>query len=139
MPAADACLNATVVGEGCAPGITRNRSIPLSFAGRQVFFEWEAPGQAVGPNNSYVTATSAGAPAYVVWVNQLNVTYSDLTLTAANQGYTFQPNTSTYQGDPAINGTMFVALTDANITYTAFNLSMINPHVVAGPALYQAG
>jgi hypothetical protein len=36
-------------------------------------------------------------------------------------------------------GTMFISLTDANLTYTAFNLSMVNPHVTAGPFLYQAG
>ena len=139
VPAEDACAGATVVGESCAPGITRNRSIPLSFAGRQVFFEWEMPGHPVGPNNSYVTATAAGAPQYVVWVSQLNVTYSALTVTEPNKGFTFQPNTSTYQGDPAVNGTMFVALTDNDQVYTAFNLSQINPHVVAGPALYQSG
>ena len=139
VPAGDACVSSDVVGEGCAPGITRNRTAPLSFAGRQVFFEWETPGKPVGPNNSYVTATSAGVPKFVVWVNQLNVTYSDLTCTEPTKGYTFQPDTATYQGDPAINGTMFVALTDSDIPYTAFNLSMINPHVVAGPALYQAG
>ena len=56
-----------------------------------------------------------------------------------NYGQTIQPDVSTYEGDPAINGTMFIALTDANITYTAFNLSMVNPHVAAGPFLYQAG
>jgi len=52
---------------------------------------------------------------------------------------TIQPDVSTYEGDPAINGTMFIALTDTNITYTSFNLSMVNPHVAAGPFLYQAG
>jgi hypothetical protein len=56
-----------------------------------------------------------------------------------NYSMTIQPDVSTYEGDPAINGTMFVAVTDANITYTAFNLGFINPHVVAGPLLYQAG
>ena len=139
VPKADQCFNSTIVGEDCSPAITQNRSIPLSFAGRKVYFEWEAPGKAVGPNNSYVTSTSAGAPVYVAWVNQLNLTYSALTVTGNNSGYTFQPNTSTYAGDPAINGTMFVALTSMNITLTPFNLSMINPFVVAGPALYQAG
>ncbi len=34
---------------------------------------------------------------------------------------------------------MFVAITDSDLFLTPFNLSMINPHVVAGPALYQAG
>ena len=139
VPQADQCLNSTIVGEDCSPAITQNRSIPLSFAGRKVFFEWEAPGLPVGPNNSYVTSTTAGAPAYVAWVTQLNLTYSALTVTSNNSGYTFQPNTSTFAGDPAINGTMFVALTSKNITLTPFNLSMINPFVVAGPALYQAG
>ena len=138
-PPADTCLNNTVVGEDCSPAISQNRSIPLSFPGRQVFLEWEAPGKPVGPNNSYITATTAGAPVYVAWVNQLNLTYTDLTITGANQGYTFQPNTSTFAGDPAVNGTMFVALTSQNITLTPFNLSMINPFVVAGPALYQSG
>jgi hypothetical protein len=74
-----------------------------------------------------------------------------------NYGQTIQPDVSTYvsshlwgsdlwtvltvkqEGDPAINGTMFIALTDTNTSYTAFNLSNVNPHVAAGPFLYQAG
>ena len=139
VPAVDSCLNSTVVGENCSPAVTHNRSIPLSFPGREVFFSWEAPGQAVGPNNSYVTASSASAPSFVAWVTQLNLTYSPLTVTGANTGKTIQPDVSTYAGDPAINGTMFVALTDSDLFLTPFNLSMINPHVFAGPALYQAG
>ena len=139
VPMADTCLNNTVVGEDCSPAISQNRSEPLSFPGRQVFFSWEEPGKLVGPNNSYVTTTMAGAPVYVAWVSQLNLTYTDLTLTGPNAGYTFQPNSSTFANDPAVNGTMFVALTSANVTLTPFNLSMINPFVVAGPALYQAG
>ena len=139
VPDEDSCLNSTVVGENCSPAITHNRTVPLSFPGRKVYFSWEAPGKAVGPNNSYITSTSAGAPVYVAWVNQLNLTYSDLVVTGENAGYTFQPNTTTYEGDPAINGTVFVALTSQNVTLTPFNLSQINPFVVAGPALYQAG
>ena len=30
---------------------------------------------AVGPNNSYITSTSAGTPAWVGWSQQLNLTY----------------------------------------------------------------
>ena len=37
-----------------------------------------------------------------------------------------------------VNGTIFVALTDTNLPVTPFNLSLINPHVVAGPSIYQA-
>lgn len=92
----------------------------------------------VGPNNSYITSTQAGTPKYVAWVSQLNVTYTPLRV-AGNRGYTIQPDMETYEGDPAVNGTMFIAITDSDPFLTPFNLSMINPHVVAGPALYQAG
>lgn len=139
VPDVDRCLDSDVVGENCGPAITRNRSIPLSFPGRKVFFSWENPGKAVGPNNSYITDTTAGAPRFVAWVTQLNLTYSHLELTGNNTGTTIQPNVSTFAGDPAINGTIFVALTDKDIFLTPFNLSQINPHVFAGPALYQAG
>ncbi|KAK2796670.1 hypothetical protein FQN51_009111 [Onygenales sp. PD_10] len=54
-------------------------------------------------------------------------------------GQTIQPDLATFAGDPAINGTIFIAITDTNLYVTPFNLSMINPHVVAGPAIYQAG
>ena len=48
-------------------------------------------------------------------------------------------NANTFaEGDPAINGTMFIALTDVNVTYTPFNLSLVNPHVAA-MNIYQAG
>lgn len=142
----DWCVGHNVTGADCSASISRNRSIPLSYPGRKVYLEWENPGKLVGPNNSYVTDTKAGAPQFVVWVSQLNVTYSPLLnvsqhngTNSTSTGYTIQPDVSTYAGDPAINGTLFIALTDANITYTAFNLSMINPHVAAGPFLYQAG
>lgn len=119
----------------------------LSYPGRKVYLEWQQPGQQVGPNNSYVTNTTAGAGKYVAWVSQLNVTYSPLTVTYSNpgngtvggRGYTVQPDLETFQGDPAINGTIFIAITDADMYLSPFNLSLINPHVVAGPAIYQAG
>ncbi|KAH7347524.1 ferritin-like domain-containing protein [Plectosphaerella cucumerina] len=134
------CINATGTGVNCSPGITRNRTEPLSYAGRQVFLQWDCPGHAVGPNNSYVTSTSAGAPVYAAWVSQLNVTYSlleEINL-ENNTAWTIQPNVSTYEGDPAINGTMFLALTDEDIYVTPYNLTQINPHVRA-LAIYQAG
>lgn len=120
----------------------------LSFPGRQVALQWETAGKEVGPNNSYVTSTQAKTAKYVVWVSQLNVTYTPLrvanitrnsTGNSTGLGYTSQPSLETYQGDPAVNGTMFIAITDDNPVLTPFNLSLINPHVVAGPAIYQAG
>ncbi|KAJ6441651.1 M6 metalloprotease [Purpureocillium lavendulum] len=138
LTAANSCTNATRVGERCGPAITNNRTTPLSYAGRRVYFEWDEPGTPIGPNNSYVTNTTAGQPQYAAWVTQLNVTYSRLQNVSGRSAYTLQPNTSTYVGDPAINGTVFVALTDTNLFVTPYNLSMLNPHVVA-LGMYQAG
>lgn len=134
-----ACLNSKDNSSNCDPAITHNRSIPLSYPGRVVNLTWEEPGKLVGPNNSYVTSSQAGSPSYVAWVSQLNVTYSALNLTSNTSGTTVQPNVETFAGDPAANGTLFIAITDSDLFLTPFNLSLINEHVVAGPALYQAG
>ncbi|EAW17551.1 ferritin-like domain-containing protein [Aspergillus fischeri NRRL 181] len=136
----ESCLNKTAVGESCSPAITHNRTSPLSHPGRTVTLSWDAPGKGVGPNNSYITNTTAGSPSYVLWASQLNVTYSTLT-TSGNSSYgtTIQPDLSTYAGDPALNGTIFIAITDTDLFVTPFNISSVNSHIVAGPALYQAG
>lgn len=132
--------NSTIANSSCGAGVTQGTYTPLSFPGRLVALQWDTPGKQVGPNNSYVTSTQAKNATFVVWVSQLNVTYTQLRVNGnGTRGYTTQPNLETYQGDPAINGTMFIAITDDNPFLTPFNLSMINPHVVAGPALYQAG
>ncbi|KAL5872815.1 hypothetical protein ACKVWC_008443 [Pyricularia oryzae] len=124
----------------CNAAISQNRSIPLSYAGRQVFLQWDAPGQPVGPNNSYITATEIHEPKFAAWVSQLNVTYSPLLNVSLEDrtAYTIQPNVSTWEGDPAVNSTMFIALTDADVYVTPANLTMLNPHVAA-LAVYQAG
>jgi hypothetical protein len=138
----DTCVGNNVTGFDCSSALSNNRSIPLSYPGRKVYLQWENPGKAVGPNNSYVTSTTAGTPQFAMWVSQLNITYSPLlnitSENGVNAAMTIQPDVSTYEGDPAINGTIFLALTDTNQTYTAFNLSMVNPHVAA-LAMYQAG
>lgn len=116
VPAAESCIGNNVTGFDCSASISQNRSIPLSFPGREVFLEWENPGKAVGPNNSYVTDTKAGAPAWVLWVSQLNITYSPLTNISSkngmNFGQTIQPDVSTFEGDPAINGEFFLAVVE---------------------------
>lgn len=139
IPQEDSCLHVNVTGYNCGPGITRNRSEPLTFPGKQVRLVWDEPGYAVGPNNSYVTSTTAGAPKYVAWVQQLNLTYTPLTVTGPNSGYTYHPATEVYQGGArVVNDTTFIALTDSDMFLTPFNLSMINPHVRA-LGLYIAG
>jgi len=34
-------------------------------------------------------------------------------------------------------GTIFVAVTDSNTTFTPYNLTGINAHVVSGPQIYE--
>ncbi|KAK0616213.1 ferritin-like domain-containing protein [Immersiella caudata] len=132
------CLHNKEVSSNCAPAITNNRTIPLSYPGRQVFFQWDNPGQAIGPNNSYITDTAVKEPVFAAWVSQLNVTYTPLQDVQSNTAWAVQPDMSTYAGDPAVNGTMYLLLTDEDLYVTPFNLSMLNPHVY-GVALYQAG
>ncbi|KPM45244.1 Protein rds1 [Neonectria ditissima] len=140
IPPSELCVNATDQTLDCSAAITQNRSIPLSYPGRQVFLHWDSPGQLVGPNNSYVTSTNVLEPKFAAWVSQLNVTFSPLMNVSLEDrtAYTIQPNVSTWAGDPAINGTMFLALTDVDLYVTPYNLTQLNPHVGA-LAVYQAG
>lgn len=140
IPPEDLCINATDSALDCTPAISQNRSIPLSYPGRQVFFQWDAPGQLVGPNNSYVTTTTVQEPKFAAWLSQLNVTYTPLLNVSLDSrtAYTIQPNVSTWENDPQVNGTMFIALTDIDLFVTPYNVTAINPHVAA-LAVYQAG
>ncbi|KAL2835479.1 ferritin-like domain-containing protein [Aspergillus pseudoustus] len=138
LTSGESCINAQGVGVNCQAAIARNRTQPLSYPGKRVFFDWEAPGQAVGPNNSYITSTTAGEPKFVAWSNQLNLTYSPLTVTGAQAGWTTQPEGFVYDDEGIINGTMAVMLTDTDLFVTPFNLTQLNPHIVA-LGLYQAG
>ena len=126
LPLNETCLYLNETGVGCGPAISHNRSQPLSFPGKQVRLLWDTAGQPVGPNNSYVTSTTAGTPTWVAWVAQLNLTYTPLTITGPNEGYTYQPASEVYQSEGGVNGTMFIALTDTDLGLTPFNLSMIN-------------
>ena len=130
-------LNDTT-GYACGPAVAHNKSEPLSFVGKKVLFQYDAPGSFVGPNNSYVTATSAGAPKFVAWSQQLNLTYSPFVSTGERDGYTYQPAGFVYGTDGIINGTMAVMLTDLDLFVTPFNASMLNPHIVA-LGMYAAG
>ncbi|KIW50329.1 hypothetical protein PV05_11926 [Exophiala xenobiotica] len=137
----NACFSSKNAATDCGPAISQNKSIPLSYPGRPVRLSWGNVGEPVGPNNSYVTSRSplADAPRYAMFVSQLNATYVPLTNISGNTAACIQPNMSTFAGDPAVNGTMFLAITSQNPYVTPFNLSMVNPYVYAGPALYQAG
>ncbi|KAH9824639.1 protein rds1, partial [Teratosphaeria destructans] len=135
----DNCLKTNETGKSCWPAISQDKYDPLSSPGKNVTFTWDAPGQYVGPNNSYVTSTQAGEPQFAAWLGQFKLTYTPLVKTGSNSGFTYQPNSTVYSGDPALNGTAFVALVDTDeLAITPFNISLLNPHVVA-LGLYQAG
>ncbi|KAI1940491.1 hypothetical protein LOZ66_002085 [Ophidiomyces ophidiicola] len=138
IPPQSICLNST-----CAPSISSNRTTPLSQPDQIVKLSWDKPGMRIGPNNSYTTTSMGKQPAYLAWVTQLNITYTPITGASNSSNGTSaqatQPRFETFAGDPGVNGTVFVAITDANLFVTPFNLSLLNPHIVAGPAVYQAG
>ncbi|KAJ6526460.1 Rds1 protein [Mycena capillaripes] len=134
-------INSTSPDNSTLPAITRNRTIPLSTPGFQVDLTWEEPGKITGYNDSYVTNTSAGPAQFVAWISQLNTTYTPLFNINGTSGSTLQPNGTIFGNgsNPLINGTVFIAVTDNNTFVTPFNLTEINQHIVAGPAIYQSG
>jgi hypothetical protein len=78
---------------------------------------------------------------FYLGINQLNTTYTPLTVTGANAGTTVQPNGTVFEQtplDPIINGTTFVVIVSEMLPVTPYNLSLINDYVVAGPAIFQA-
>ncbi|RPA82255.1 hypothetical protein BJ508DRAFT_189210, partial [Ascobolus immersus RN42] len=133
--------NATIGFNSTFPAITHNRT--LTTAGQSVSLHWENKGQRVGPNGTYITDISpmAGPPKYAAWISQLNTTYTPLQNIGPNSATTFQPGNSIWEGanDPIVNGTMFVLITDTDLYVTPYNISRLNDHVLAGPAVYQSG
>lgn len=98
-----------------------------------------------GWNESFTTKALAtnSTPVWAAWISQLNTTYTLLTdVDAWNRtAKTLQPGGNVYgEGSSALlNGTVFVALTDADVYVTSYNLSEIESHIIAGPALYNVG
>jgi hypothetical protein len=142
FPALDILNGPNATSFGGAPAVSHDTAA-LSHPGMEIELQWENPGKLVGPNDSYVTSTIAGPAKFVGWVNQVNVTYTPLQDIRVgpncNLGTTIQPGGVTLGGRPIINETMFVVLTDSDLFVTPYNLTMLNPHIVAGPALYSAG
>jgi hypothetical protein len=125
------------------PAITHNRT-QLSYPGREVTFEYEDPGKCVGPDGKYVTSTNALGPAkYAAWISQLNTTYVplyDIGFNGTNTAKAVQPNQYLFSElNPLLNGTVYVALVDEDVFVTPHNITFLNDHIVAGPALYQVG
>ncbi|KAJ7184563.1 Rds1 protein [Mycena filopes] len=141
-PSAVPLINATSGNSSSTfPAITHNRTTPLSAPGYQVNLTWEAPGKVTGYNGSYTTNSSAGPAQFVAWISQLNTTYTPLFNINGTSGSTLQPGGTIFGNGSAalVNGTVFIAVTDNNTFVTPFNLSELNAHIVAGPAMYQSG
>jgi len=124
------------------PAITNNRT-SLSRPGRRVRFRFEKPGKVVGPNGDYKTLShsKSGRPKFAAWASHYNVTYSKLEDVDEESATTLQPTAELFPGQvsyPVINGTMFIVLTDTDLHVTPSNISALNQHIVAGPAMYQA-
>ncbi|KAI0310971.1 hypothetical protein OF83DRAFT_1069622 [Amylostereum chailletii] len=141
-----------------APAVS-NDPTTVTYGGRELILGWDAPGTPTGPNGSFTTKSSAGGAKarpsfllqYVAWISQLNTTYTPLTLandtnpsantTSGLNGTTIQPFLTVFANTsiPLLNGTVFVLITDEAIAVTPYNLSQIEAHIVAGPALYTVG
>jgi hypothetical protein len=139
-PDATPLAYSSVAGNSTFPAITRNRTEPLTAPGRELHLQWEEAGRDVGYNSSYTTNTTAGAPKFVAWISQLNVTYTELFDVNGTTGKTIQPGGGIFGNNstPTVNGTIFVMVTDEDLYVTPFNTSYLNTHIVAGPAMYQS-
>ncbi|KAI7952283.1 hypothetical protein MJO29_007914 [Puccinia striiformis f. sp. tritici] len=87
------------------------------------------------------TSLSQSGRQFAAWASQYNVTYSKLDQVNEDSATTVQPFAVLFPGQveyPVINGTMFVLLTDTDLHVTPSNITALNQHIVAGPAIYQA-
>ncbi|CAH7669703.1 protein rds1 [Phakopsora pachyrhizi] len=124
------------------PSIAPIRNTSLSQPGRRVFFRFDRPGRRVNPDGDYQTVSRSRSrfPRYAAWASQYNVTYSELRNVNSTSAWTIQPNSTLFPNQvnyPSINGTMFIVLTDTNLPVTPSNITLLNDHIIAGPAVYQ--
>jgi hypothetical protein len=90
--------------DGYNAAITHNRT-SLSQPGDWLDFTWDMPGMSTGPNMSYTTEiggsiANGSQPAFVAFINQLNVTYAPLNMTSDNCGYAYQPGGTVFEQTP---------------------------------------
>jgi len=132
--------------EGSQAAVATNRTANIT-PGQTISLTWEDEGLAVGPNKSYTTVKPAkGAPKYLFINSHINGTYLELYDIQSNSAKVNLPdpflpvyNTSISSAIGVLNGTAFAVVTDDNPFLTPFNLTMINQHIVAGPAIVQLG
>ncbi|KAI0027346.1 hypothetical protein K488DRAFT_61869 [Vararia minispora EC-137] len=140
FPALDVTNNPSLENKS-GPGITSNLT-QFTAPGRQVQLSWDASGKTTGWNNSYTTQSYAsGNATWAAWISQLNTTYTPLHNVSGNTGFTIQPGGGVYGDGTAsvLNGSVYLLVTDADPYVTPYNLSEIESHIIAGPALYNVG
>lgn len=134
--------DAIAAGKAAGGPAISNNVTALTEEGQENTFAYDKPGKTQGPYQQKTKTHTSGVPKFAAYVSQYNVTYAPLYDVDTNAGTAKarQPGGTVYPPGPSlINSTIFVALTDTDTFYTPANLSLINYHVVAGPAIYQAG
>ncbi|EPQ26086.1 uncharacterized protein PFL1_06294 [Pseudozyma flocculosa PF-1] len=134
--------DAIAAGQAAGGASISNNVTALSYEGKEVLFSWDSPGKTEGPYKQKTVTHTSGYPKYAAFVSQYNVTYSPLYDIDSDKrtAKARQPGGQVLSvGPEIINSTSFIALTDSQTHYTPANLSLINQHVVAGPAVYQSG
>ncbi|GAA6019459.1 hypothetical protein JCM10207_001396 [Rhodosporidiobolus poonsookiae] len=128
---------------GGTPGINSNYTL-TEGAGEVIQFTWDEPGKVVGYDDLYMTSKVAGEAKYAAFIAQLNVTYSPIqnismdNSTGVWSGWAAVPNGTVFPPQPQVVNSAFVSLVDEDIFLTPYNVSLINNHTVAGPAIWQA-
>jgi len=122
------------------PAIATNRTA-LSEPGTRVKMNWQDKGVPAGPYNQFTSSNATAGPKYAAWLSQASLIYTPLENVNGQYAETVQPGGLVFDtfGPGIVNGTMFLMITDANPPLTPGNLSLINDHIVAGPALYVSG
>ncbi|EST10013.1 hypothetical protein PSEUBRA_000414 [Kalmanozyma brasiliensis GHG001] len=134
--------DAIAAGQAAGGPSISNNVTALTSEGQENTFQWDYPGKTQGPYQQTTTTHTSGVPKFAAYVSQFNVTYAPLydVDMDARTAKARQPGGKVYpEGPSLINSTIFVALTSNDAHYTPANLTLINNHVVAGPAIYQAG
>jgi len=129
--------NPNPISSDYKPAIATNRT-SLTTPGRKVTMNWQDLGVPAGPYNQVTSSKASAGPKYAAWLSQYNVTYTPLQNVTGRYAETIQPDGVVFNttGPGIVNGTVFLMITDANPHLTPANLSLINDHIVAGPALY---
>ncbi|KIM40658.1 hypothetical protein M413DRAFT_28447 [Hebeloma cylindrosporum] len=131
----------------------RSDSDSILFSRREVSLTWDLPGQNLeetgdesGAGLQLRTRSFAGDPKFVAWVSEFgDAVFTELFDIVNQSGQTIRPEPGSVVppfgfGNTTVhdNRTIFLFITDYNlIQLSPANISLLNDHIVAGPALYE--